>query len=140
MSRPDEYKSIATYGRRLGSFWNYIAEQQVLAAKENAPLTATWRDHDGTWHTTDEIRDPAERTFYNLEPLDLQPERYESLSKWAKMLGSSDGAIRLKQERAAIADAPLDAIYQNEQGRWVRLGDVRNMHFRERIKNILDEA
>ena len=49
--QPHEYLHLRAWSIRLASFDNYIHQQQEIAAMDNAPLNAIYRDVDGTWIT-----------------------------------------------------------------------------------------
>jgi hypothetical protein len=55
MNKPSDYKHIAAWGFFLKSYQYYIALQQELAAKDQAPLNAIYKKSDGTWATADNI-------------------------------------------------------------------------------------
>lgn len=56
MSKPDEYVWIRRWGILMGSHEPYIKGQQQDAAKESAPITATFRDHNSReWNTVESI-------------------------------------------------------------------------------------
>ncbi len=59
--KPHEYVCIVAWGRRMGSFNYYITAEQKRAAEEGAPITAIYRNNDGTWSTAEEIKDPIHR-------------------------------------------------------------------------------
>lgn len=62
MHKPEEYIYIRKWGKMLASFEYYIRDQQKLAAFEDAPLNAVYREHEtNSWITTDEIENPATR-------------------------------------------------------------------------------
>lgn len=50
-NKPEDYKAIAIWGRRMQSFEPYVKRQQELAAEENAPLDATFQRSPGDWAT-----------------------------------------------------------------------------------------
>lgn len=76
--KPSDYKSIAFWGARLGSFFDYItgkdsysyyiACQQELACQDAAPLDAIYYDESGKrWHrlckaTNLRVIEPAKQT------------------------------------------------------------------------------
>jgi hypothetical protein len=53
----------------MGSYHSYIVDQQNLAAKENAPLDAIFRNNDShvgavsTWSTVDQVKSPDLRAW-----------------------------------------------------------------------------
>lgn len=55
MHKPEDYKLIEFWDRRLGSPYTWTQLQQSRAAKENAPITAIYRDSDGRWRTIEEV-------------------------------------------------------------------------------------
>jgi len=54
--KPTEYKAIALWGKYTGSYQYYIENQQNQAALDNAPISAIYRNQDGTWSTVDEVK------------------------------------------------------------------------------------
>lgn len=68
MPRADQYEWIRKWGRNMGSFRYFIEEEQRRAAAEGAPLNATFRQHDGTWSTTDDILRADTRARLGLPP------------------------------------------------------------------------
>lgn len=61
--QPHEYTCIAAWGRQSGSFDYYIKAQQEKAAKEEAPITAIYRQSDGQWSVAGDIMNPQTRKF-----------------------------------------------------------------------------
>ena len=55
MSKPSEYVWIKRWGKHLGSFDYYIQNQQALAAEENAPVDAIYKDDDGNWRRIGQV-------------------------------------------------------------------------------------
>lgn len=47
---------------------------------------------------------------------------YKTIAAWGRMMGSFSYYIVAQQEKAAAANAPLDAIYERN-GEWSILGD-----------------
>ena len=62
MPQPNEYKMIQAWGKYMGSYMPYIVDQQNLAAQENAPLDAIFRNNDShvgvvsTWSTVEQVK------------------------------------------------------------------------------------
>lgn len=46
MNKPEQYKHILAWGRKMGSDASYIREQQERAAQDNAPLDAIYEERD----------------------------------------------------------------------------------------------
>jgi hypothetical protein len=58
--QPNQYKAIALWHRT--SYQYYIADVQNQAAKENAPLTAVFKNSStGEWECVEDINNSAER-------------------------------------------------------------------------------
>lgn len=50
MTKPSDYHAIRLWGQNLGSYEYYIANEQLKAVKDNAPLDAIDKDTDtGVW-------------------------------------------------------------------------------------------
>jgi hypothetical protein len=62
---PRDYHHIRAWGELLKSFPYYIQTQQELAAREQAPVNATFRRDNGTWATADEITRPGVQGYIN---------------------------------------------------------------------------
>jgi hypothetical protein len=57
-----DYKCIAIWGMMLRSYPYYIAMQQAEALKDEAPLTAIYKDcNTGKWVTADQIKSEETR-------------------------------------------------------------------------------
>lgn len=52
-----DYKHIAAWGRFMGSFAEYIEDEQRRAADSDAPLNAVYQNADGTWETINGVTD-----------------------------------------------------------------------------------
>lgn len=52
-----DYKHIAAWGRFMGSFVEYIEDEQRRAADSDAPLDAIYQNPDSTWETVKTITD-----------------------------------------------------------------------------------
>lgn len=50
MPQPKDYTAVDFWHRRTGSFQYYIDDQQEKAARDNAPLDATYKDESGNWN------------------------------------------------------------------------------------------
>jgi hypothetical protein len=61
MRNSTDYKCIAIWGRITGSYGYYIKEQQALAAKDNAPLTAIYKRENGEWATAEQVKNEQSR-------------------------------------------------------------------------------
>lgn len=69
-----DYVYIRKWGYMLGSTHWYIDEQVELARRDGAPQNATYRNVDGTWHTTDAITNNLTRVNLGLEPrVEVEP-------------------------------------------------------------------
>lgn len=68
----EKYPYIVWWGKSLGSFDYYIEAQLKLAEQTNAPVTATYRQQDGTWATIEGITNPNTR---------------DQLVRWCKRVG-----------------------------------------------------
>lgn len=55
------YPWIVKWGTLLGSNFSFIEGEIQQAIADGAPLTATYRKHDGTWSTIDDISNPRTR-------------------------------------------------------------------------------
>ncbi len=55
-----------------------------------------------------------------------KPSDYRAIQFWGARLGSLRYYIKREQERAAIDNAPLNAIYYREDAGWRTLDDVTN--------------
>ena len=59
--KPNQYKAIALWGQKMGSFAYYTAHEQLRAAGDDAPLDAIYQNEDGTWSTVRSIKSVAVR-------------------------------------------------------------------------------
>lgn len=55
-NKPAEYKAIAVWHRRTGSFSSYIQRQQEDAADDGAPLDAIYKRESGEWARLSEVQ------------------------------------------------------------------------------------
>lgn len=62
-----------------------------------------------------------------------EPQSYRCIALWGRSMGSFPYYIADQQALAAADGAPIDAIYKNVAGRWVRLGEVENAPLREAL-------
>jgi len=53
-----------------------------------------------------------------------KPQEYVWIEKWGKMLGLAPYHIADEQQRAADDHAPLDALYEEEPGKWRTTDDL----------------
>lgn len=53
--KPEDYKAIAFWGNKLGSYRSYIAQEQRRAAREGAPIDAIYYSEHHGWRTIGEI-------------------------------------------------------------------------------------
>ena len=58
MRQPHEYKLINFWGVNSGSFRYYIRQQQLLAAMDNAPLNAVFKE-GSNWVTIDDVQNQS---------------------------------------------------------------------------------
>jgi len=69
MPQPSDYKMIKAWGQYMGSYHPYIVDQQNLAAQENAPLDAIFRNNDShvgavsTWSTVEQVKSQPLRAW-----------------------------------------------------------------------------
>ena len=61
MTKNSDYRAIAAWNRRLGSYGPYIADQQDRARMTGAPITAIYQRKDGSWATVEDIKDDTVR-------------------------------------------------------------------------------
>lgn len=55
--KPTDYKGILLWGRLLASYSAYIMGQQELAAQENAPIDAIYKDcSTGEWRCVSHLK------------------------------------------------------------------------------------
>lgn len=54
--KPESYKCIAMWGRELRSFQGYITNEQYNAFLDEAPLTAIYKDSNGSWVCLEDIQ------------------------------------------------------------------------------------
>lgn len=59
--KKSDFQWIAVWDEMLGGYAPYTDAQQTRAAKEDAPLTATYRGFSGQWHTVEDITSPSAR-------------------------------------------------------------------------------
>jgi len=52
---PSAYRCIAIWGRNMGSFASYTANEQHKAAEQGAPLTAVYERNGGGWATLEDV-------------------------------------------------------------------------------------
>ena len=64
----------------------------------------------------------------NTKKLAHKPEEYAAIRIWCKNSGSYDYYIEDEQWRAAVAGAPLDALYEKMRGTWVTVSDLAPDH------------
>lgn len=55
-------------------------------------------------------------------------KQYRVIRVWGHYLGSFDYYIQTEQRKAAEEDAPLDALYKDSGGPWVRKADLHDEH------------
>ena len=63
----EDYDYIRKWGRHVGSQPWYIDAEVRLAQREHAPANATYKSHDGEWHTTDDVTNPETRIALGLD-------------------------------------------------------------------------
>lgn len=68
---PEKYKSIAAWGRMMGSFPYYVRDQIELAQKDNAPAGATYKNDDGTWNTLANVTNIHTRIYFEQQHPEL---------------------------------------------------------------------
>lgn len=57
--------------------------------------------------------------------MQYRPSDYRHIAAWGRYLGSYQYYIKDQQEQAALDNAPLDAVYyNNDQRRWVTLDEM----------------
>jgi hypothetical protein len=69
MEARKQYPYIVKWGELMASYPYYIIDQVRAARSDAAPTNAVSRNQDGTWFTTDEVRNPASRKFLGLPEL-----------------------------------------------------------------------
>lgn len=63
---------------------------------------------------------------------------YKHIRAWGALMGSFEYYIRNEQDKAALDNAPVDAVYQSSNGVWIRHTDVGDVAF-ERVKQYLKD-
>ena len=68
-------------------------------------------------------------------------EEYHHIAAWGRVMGSFPYYIRDEQERAAEANAPLNAIHRpKEEGEpWGTADEIKNDELRERVNDWAEE-
>jgi hypothetical protein len=56
VNKDSMYPYIWAWGKRMGSNDYYMENEEELAAQEEAPRTAIFRDSEGVWSTVDEVQ------------------------------------------------------------------------------------
>lgn len=64
--------------------------------------------------------------------------KYKYLYAWDMMMHSSFRWIADKQAEAESDNAPLDAIYKDNDGTWHRFVDIESAETKTRIQNMVD--
>lgn len=68
-----------------------------------------------------------------------RPEEYRHIHAWGIHMQSDPSYIREQQQKASESDAPLDAIYQDMNGRWACFHDVEREDTRKNVLQILHQ-
>jgi hypothetical protein len=58
----------------------------------------------------------------------MKPNQYKHIWVWGRMMSSDVQYIHDEQVRASEDNAPIDAIYKNQEGVWQRFADVTDPH------------
>jgi len=139
--QPHEYVCIAAWGRRMGSFNYYITDQQRMASGEEAPITAIYRNSDGTWSKAEDIKDPVHRkailgSMYTEEEhgqygteYDIAEDRWDRLPRVCAAIEFTENkAILLRRGEAGYTELPIgfDVEHFNEQ-RSINLSQLEAM-------------
>lgn len=65
---PKEYMAIRLWGKNLGSYDSYILNQQESASRDDAPIDAIYRSHEGKWKAVSDLAiEHPFRTQYTYE-------------------------------------------------------------------------
>ena len=70
----------------------------------------------------------------------MKPNQYKHIWVWGRMMSSDGAYIHDQQVMASEDNAPLDAIYKNQEGRWVSFSEVtdpQTQHYFEMRKEQL---
>lgn len=62
---------------------------------------------------------------------------YPYIRAWGQLLGSYEYFIEAQIERAQEDNAPDDAVYVDQEGRWHRFAHVTNEETRQQIDQLL---
>lgn len=65
--------------------------------------------------------------------------KYHHLWAWDTMMASYPYWKEQNQRRARKEKAPIDAVYKNGKGEWVRFKDIESEDTKKRIKMILEK-
>lgn len=60
-------------------------------------------------------------------------DSYICIALWGRNLGSFNNYIRTEQKIAFESDAPLTAIFQNQDGSWATLETIENTDLRQQL-------
>jgi hypothetical protein len=55
-----------------------------------------------------------------------KPDDYKHIEEWGRMMGSFHDYIWGQRQQAAQDGAPVDVVYRDSYGKWVRFADVTN--------------
>lgn len=58
----------------------------------------------------------------------MNPQDYVGIKVWGKYMKSMSYYWQGEQREAAKTDAPVDAIYRDSDGRWVRVSGLHSSH------------
>jgi hypothetical protein len=58
----------------------------------------------------------------------LKPSDYRGIEVWHLNSGSRDYYVKMLQERAALENAPIDATYRDQNGKWHTMSELADGH------------
>ena len=64
-----------------------------------------------------------------------QPADYKCITRWGKMMGSYDSYINMEQSKAFKDNAPITAIYYNDNEGWNCAETIADKELRDFILN-----
>jgi hypothetical protein len=67
-------------------------------------------------------------------------EDYPCIRRWGRMMGSYPHYIENQIKQAREDEAPEDATFRGEDGRWHRASEIKNEDVRKLIMGELNEA